>query len=453
MDPYLDLVDGWLIEDKSAPRKQRHTARRIYQRLVDEEGAELAESTVRRYVRIRKLELGLATDEAFCPQIHLPGQDAEVDWGEAEVILAGERVTVNLFLMRSSFSGASFCWASQHATQQAFLHAHTLAFEFFGGVFHRLRYDNLSSAVKKVLRGRRRIEADRFTAMRSHHLFESEFTTPGIKGAHEKGGIEGEVGRFRRRHLVPVPQLESIGELNRMILAGSESDLDRRIIGKDNPTGEDLIRERDLMLTLPDGPFDSSETSRVRVDRNSLVTVRQNRYSVPVGLVGLAVDARIGAKRVSVFHRGKEVASHERLFGRHETRVRLDHYLELLSQKPGALKGSLALSQERAAGRFPESFELFWAALEKRHGRSQAARQMVEVLMLCRTHDVWEVAEATAEALEAGAIEARAVEVMLNGKTPAEAARNITELAPALRLHDRPPPALTDYDKLIGAGR
>ena len=143
IDPYRQVIDQWLIDDRTAPRKQRHTARRIYQRLVDEEGAKLAESTVRRYLRIRKAELGLATDEAFCPQVHLPGQDAEVDWGEAEVVLAGERQKVQLFFMRSSFSGASFCWASKLSTQQAFLHGHTLAFEFFGAVFPRIRYDNL----------------------------------------------------------------------------------------------------------------------------------------------------------------------------------------------------------------------------------------------------------------------------------------------------------------------
>ena len=191
----------------------------------------------------------------------------------------------------------------------------------------------------------------------------------------------------------------------------------------------------------------------MRVDRKSLITVRQNRYSVPVALVGLRLSARTGAERVTVFHRGKEVASHERLFGRHQTRARLDHYLELLRQKPGALEGSLALSQERAAGEFPESLELLWQEITKRHGSSEAARQMVEVLMLCRSRDPQEVARAAATALTAGAIEGRAVEVMLRGKDPEVIPGKLAGLSPALTLHDRPPPDLTPYEQLIAVNR
>ena len=161
-----------------------------------------------------------------------PGVEAEVDWGEALVVLGGVSVKVHLFVMRASFSGAAFCQASLVETQQAFLELHVQAFEWFGGVFAEIRFDNLSSAVKKVLKGRRRVETDRFVALRSHYLFASQFTTPGLEGAHEKGGVEGEVGRFRRNHLVPVPQLRDLAELNAMLLAGCEADLGRRIDGR-----------------------------------------------------------------------------------------------------------------------------------------------------------------------------------------------------------------------------
>ena len=138
--------------------------------------------------------------------VHEPGVEAEVDWGEAEVVIAGQRCRVYLFLMRACFSGAGFVIAFERESQQAFLEAHVEAFEFFGGVFAVVRYDNLRSAVKQVLRGRRRAEADRFVALRSHYLYECAFTRPGKQGAHEKGGVEGEVGRFRRNHLVPFPR-------------------------------------------------------------------------------------------------------------------------------------------------------------------------------------------------------------------------------------------------------
>lgn len=187
LGPYRAVIDGWLEADRQAPRKQRHTARRIYQRLVDEHGADVAESTVRQYVRARKRAMGWPVSEVFVPQVHAPGMEAEVDWGEAEVVLAGVATMVHLFVMRASFSGAAFCQASLVETQQAFLELHAEAFEWFGGVFSSLRFDNLKSAVKKVLKGRRRVESDRFVALRSHYLFASQFTTPGLEGAHEKG--------------------------------------------------------------------------------------------------------------------------------------------------------------------------------------------------------------------------------------------------------------------------
>src|SRR3954452_18240920 len=137
--------------------------------------------------------MGWPVGEVFVPQVHAPGIEAEVDWGEAQVDIAGARTKVHLFFMRASFSGAAFCQASLVETQQAFLELHVDAFEWFGGVFERLRFDNLTSAVKQVLRGRRGVGTGRVVPLRSHYLFASEFTTPGLPGAHEKGGVEGEV--------------------------------------------------------------------------------------------------------------------------------------------------------------------------------------------------------------------------------------------------------------------
>jgi transposase len=184
--------------------------------------------------------MGWPVGEVFIPQVHAPGIEAEVDWGQAQVDLAGVPTKVRLFLMRASFSGAAFCQASLVETRQAFLELHVEAFEWFGGVFERIRFDNLTAAVKQVLKGRRRVETDRFVALRSHYLFEAQFTTPGIAGAHEKGGVEGEVGRFRRNHLVPVPVVASLAELNALLLAGCEADLRRRIVGRGRDGRRDM---------------------------------------------------------------------------------------------------------------------------------------------------------------------------------------------------------------------
>jgi transposase len=449
---YRELIDEWLIADQLAPKKQRHTSKRIWKRLVDEHGVEVAETTVRDHVRKRRRELGLTVGEVFVPQVHVPARTAEVDWGEADVDLVGARTRVHLFHMRSSFSGAAFTMASPVESQQAFLEGHAQAFDWFGGVFAEVRYDNLGSAVKKVLRGRRRVETDRFIAMRSHYLFDSIFTTPGIEGAHQKGGVEGEVGRFRRNHLVPVPTIGSIEQLNRLLADASEQDLRRRIAGRPVTVAEQLAVERPMLRALP-APFDATETTTVRVDAKALVTIRQNRYSVPVALAGLRVNAAIGATEIRISHRDREVARHERLHGKYGTRATLDHYLELLARKPGALARSLPLAQERDRGNWPVTFDELWTALRARWGESEADKQMVDVLMLCREHGPATVELAVRGVLAAGAIDGRAVGVLARRTSPIVAAARLDGLEARLQAHDRPEPDLSGCDRLIGGAR
>lgn len=448
---YRPLIDEWLLADREAPRKQRHTAKRIWQRLVDEQGAEVAETTVRDYVRRRRRELGDPVDEVFVPQVHEPGVEAEVDWGEAIVEIAGQRRKVYLFVMRACFSGAAFVIAFERQTQQAFLEGHVEAFRFFGGSFAVIRYDNLRAAVKQVLRGRRRVEQDRFVALRSHYLYESVFTRRGKEGAHEKGGVEGEVGRYRRRHLVPVPRVGSLKQLNDLLEDGCFAELDRRIAGRDQTVRDALRLERRALRELPFEDFDPSEQASPRVDAKALVTIRQNRYSVPVGLVGLRVAARIGAAEIVISHGGRPVARHARLHGRYQTSARLDHYLELLQRKPGALKGSLPLRQEREQGRWPGSFDQLWQQIEQRYGASEAARQMVEVLLLVRELGPERVELAVRGALAAGAHDGRAVAVLARrGERPAPPP--LPGLPEQLQATRRPQPTLTNYDALLSHG-
>jgi transposase len=449
---YRALIDGWLEADRDAPGKQRHTARRVWQRLVAEHGAQVSERQVSRYVRQRRRALG-EVGEAFVPQVHEPGVEAEVDWGQAQVVLGGQRTRVHLFHLRLCHSGAAFAAAFLNETQQAFLEAHAEAFAFLGGVPALVRYDNLGSAVKQVLKGRRRVETDRFVALRSHFLFESAFTLAGIAGAHEKGGVEGEVGRFRRRHLVPVPDVASLAELNARLRAGCEHDLVRRIAGHPDTVGEALARERPLLRALPEEPAQTAEQTTPRVDAKALVTVRQNRYSVPVGLAGLRVLATIGAGEITISHAGREVARHDRLVGRFGVAARLDHYLELLQRKPAALVGSIALHQERERGAWPGCLDELWARITERYGPSEAARQMVDVLMLAREHGPAQTELAVRGALAAGAHDGRAVAVLARRtQTQPIPPAPLTCLAPRLTAHARPAPDLTDYDQLLATG-
>ena len=248
LGPVTGFIDAILAADATAPRKQRHTARRIHQRILAElPGCAVAESTVRNQVRLRR-RAGEARP-TFVPQSYAWGSEAQVDWYEAVADLAGDRVKLQVFCMRSMASGAAFHLAYPRATQQAFLDAHEHAFAWFGGVFRVLRYDNLTSAVRKVLRGQRRDETVRFVAFRSHWRFEAQFCTPAA--AHEKGGVEGEIGYFRRNHWVPVPSAGDLDELNAMLLAGCRASEQRRIDGRELSIGEALAIERDHLLPLP----------------------------------------------------------------------------------------------------------------------------------------------------------------------------------------------------------
>jgi transposase len=169
VDPYAELIDSWLEADREVPRKQRHSARRVWQRLVAEHGATVSEVTVSRYVARRRAELGLDRVEVAVPQAHLPGAEAEVDFGEFHAMITGALIKVWLFVLRLSCSGRAFHAAFATQAQEAFLEGHVLAFEQFGAVPARVRYDNLKPAVVRVLKGRDRAESERFIALRSHY--------------------------------------------------------------------------------------------------------------------------------------------------------------------------------------------------------------------------------------------------------------------------------------------
>ena len=256
LGPYTQVIDEWLVADREVPRKQRHTARRIWQRLVAEHGAGVAEVTVSRYVARRRAGLGLEQVQVMVPQAHAPGAEAEVDFGEFHAVVAGVLAKLWMFVLRLSCSGRAFYVAFATQAQEAFLEGHVLALEYFGAVPGRVRYDNLKPAVIRVLRGRDRAESERFIALRSHYGFDSFFCAPGPEGAHEKGGVEGEIGRFRRRHLVPVPAVASLAALNQLIAAAGMVDDGRVITGRSVTIAAAFADEQLAMAPLPAEPFD-----------------------------------------------------------------------------------------------------------------------------------------------------------------------------------------------------
>lgn len=442
----IPFIDGIVESDRKAPRKQRHTAHRIYVRLRREmPEVQVAESTVRRYVRERKAAVGLLGREVCVPQSYAWGSEGQVDWYEGWADLDGERRKTCVFCMRSMASGAGFHRAYPHANQQAFLEAHELAFAYFGGVFRVLRYDNLKSAVKKILRGHQREETTRFIAFRSHWGFEAEFCTPGE--GHEKGGVEGAGGQFRRNYLVPVPQVRDLEELNLLLAAGAQEEESRVIADRAQSIGAGMLVERGHLLPLAPEGFDLASLHFPAVNGSGCVRVLTNFYSAPLP-VGSSVEVKVYAAYVEIWHGGKCMARHERCYGRHKKVLELEHYLDVLVKKPGALAGSTALEQCRAQGRWPASYDRFWEVLRQRQGKQEGTRAMIDVLLLARAHGPERVRQAVEEALQFGCSDVGAVRYQLSAAVREAQPMAAPAQIGALNRYDRPQPRLEDYDRL-----
>ena len=442
----IPFIDEVLESDRKAPRKQRHTAHRIWMRLGRElPSAAVAESTVRGYVRQRKIAMGLAGHEIFVPQSYQFGGEAQVDWYESWAEFDGESRKTYEFCMRSMASGGAFHRAYPHATQQAFLEAHELAFAHFGGVFRVLRYDNLKSAVKKILRGHQREETARFIGFRSHWGFASEFCTPGE--GHEKGGVEGEGGQYRRNYLTPVPKVRNLEELNQLMAAGSLEEQNRVIAGRSQTIGAGMIAEREHLLPLAEEGFDLASLHFPQINASGCAKVLTNFYSAPLP-VGNSVEVKVYSSYVEIWHQGRRVARHERCYERHQKVLELDHYLDALLKKPGALSGSTALEQCRAQGRWPASYDRFWRAAGEREGRQAGTRVMIDVLLLSREYGAARVRQALEAALEMGCANLGAVHYFLRIDHREQAPTAHPADIGALRRYDRPQPSLEAYEQL-----
>jgi transposase len=447
MGPLIEFIDAILEGDRMAPRKQRHTAHRIWHRIVAERPEyKVAEVTVRQYVRERKRELGWAKRTTCVPQSYQIGQEGQVDWYEAWAELSGEQVRLQVFSMRSMASGAAFHRAYHRATQQAFLEAHEHAFNYFHGVFEVLRYDNLKAAVKKILRGYRREETARFIAFRSHWRFRSEFCSP--YEAHEKGGIESEAGYFRRNHWVPLPKARDLEDLNAQLLTACHADERRQIAAQSKPVGALMIEERAHLLPLAEHSFDLADISFPRVDGLGCVRVRTNLYSAPVD-VGKTIEVRLYPGCVEIWHEGRCLARHERCYERNQQVLDLEHYLDVLERKPGALAGSKPLAAWRQRGLWPESYDRLLSELIDRHGRQSGTRQMIQVLGLIKEHGHRRLRAAVEEALALGCSDVAAIRHLAEAADLMRARSTIVELG-ALSRYERPQPSLNDYDALLG---
>lgn len=326
-DEVIAFVRKCLEEDaRCHSKKQHHTAKRIYDRLVEECGFVGGETTIRRLVS----QLREKSQEAFVPLAFPAGDAIQIDWGEATIYLKGVKTVVNLFCARMCYSCAPIVFAYRRQNEESFLDALVRVFQYFGGVPRRVIFDNGKVAVKDGFGAHARKQAG-YTALSAHYGFEAVFCNPA--SGNEKGLVEGLVGYIRRNVCVPVPRVDSMEELNAALEKKCKSYLSHHVRGKDASVGELFAQDRRMLYPLPGYPFDPCKRASGRVDRYSTIRFDTNSYSVPVCYCGREVSIKASPEKVSIYLGGDCIAQHCRCLEKKHSIYALEHYLPLLEKK------------------------------------------------------------------------------------------------------------------------
>jgi transposase len=447
LGPYKARIQELVAESRRMPRKQRYTGDKIFE-IIQQEGYQGAASTVRGYVA--QCRQDLHRPKVFLPLEFEPGQDAQVDWGEAFVYLAGQKITVQVFVMRLNYSRVRFVMAFPFQKQEAFFEGHVQAFHFFGAVPRRISYDNLKTAVYRILEGRKRQEQERFVTFRSYYLFESFFCTPG-KG-NEKGGVESDMGFCRRNFLVPLPRVDSFEELNAHLRQECLDATQRRIRGQPTNIAGAWERERPHLLPLPERDFPCCVSRPVKANSYSQVTYETNRYSVPPAYAGRQLVLRAFPFRIEVLHLDQVIVSHPRCFGREEDVLDPLHYLEILEQRPGAFDYTAPMKRWRE--RWPPVYETLLEQLREKWPEGRGVREFIRILRLHREYKADLIEKAVRQALDIGCAHFDGVSLCLRRIDQPEEMPGLLDLQefPGLIEVGKQPVDLGVYDQLL-AGR
>jgi len=443
LGPYLKIIDQWLKSDKQRPKKQRHTAVRVFNRLKQEHDFQGAEATVRRYVREAKLRLGVGTPQVFIPSDPQAGVEAEVDWGQGIAILGGVETRLKFFCMRSKFSGKHFVRCYPCERQQALFDGHIQGFSFFDGVFPILIYDNLTTVVQKILRGKNRILQESYDKFRGYYNFIPRFCNRGQ--GHEKGGVEGLVGYARRNYMVPVPKADSLEDLNRKLLQDCLSYGDHRIAGREHTVNELYEKEKRHLLSIPDIPFSNLEISSGKADKYATVVVDKNRYSVPASYAYFKINIVLYVARVEIFYGSKKIASHERLYGNNKWSLLPEHYLELIQQRPQAFESARPIRQWRKS--WPFCLERLLDKFCQKQGHTKGIKDFISVLMFYKDHAAGDIESAVEKALSLNVSSSQAVKhVLINKEDHCDLSFSALDNWQTL-----PPPDVSIYEQIGGA--
>ena len=420
------MIDAILEEgDSKVPRKQRHTAKRIFERLKDEYGFDGQYTIVKDYVRERRRR----TQEMFVPLSHPPGH-AQCDLGEAVAIVGGVERKVHYFVLDLPHSDGCFVKADPAETTEAFLDGHAAAFAFLGGAPQSILYDG------------RRQRTRAFTELQSHYLFEDRFGRPG-KG-NDKGKVEGMVGYARRNFLVPVPRVESFAALNAHLEQRCLERMDATLRGHTETIGQRMERDLDALLPLPAVPYDACDQRASRVSSLSLVRYRTNDYSVPVAYAHRDVLVKGYVDQVLISCGAEVIARHPRSYEQDDFVFDPIHYLPLLERKTAALDRAAPLQGRE----LPEEYRTLRRLLEARTGR-RGKREFVPVLRLLEHFAHQEVHHAVPDALQLGAISFDAVKHLLLCRIEGRPPRLDLDLYPYLPRVSVKTTRATDYMALL----
>lgn len=382
LDPFTDIIDVYLKDDKNQPKKQRHTAKRIFERIRDEHGYEGGYTIVKDYVR----EQHLSSREMFVPLSHQPGH-GQADFGEAIAVIGGVKLKVHYLCVDLPQSDDLFVKAYPAETMEAFCDGHNSAFSYFGGVPQSMLYDNTKLAVARIEANGKRKYTRKFDELLSHYLFEARFGRPG-KG-NDKGKVEGLVGYTRRNFLVPIPRFDSFDSLNKWLEEQCRKRRGQQLRSHKETIGDRFERDKQVFLPLPTFPYDACDKIDTRVNSLSLVRYKTNDYSVPVAYGHRDVQVSAYVHEVAISCGTEEIARHKRSYDREDFVFDPLHYLSLIERKIGSLDQAAPLQNWD----LPDEFSTMRSLMESRMGK-KGKREYVQVLRLIETFKLQDVQSA-----------------------------------------------------------
>ncbi len=397
----LPIIQQILEDDRGAPKKQRHTAWRIFQRLKTEHQFTGGYTIVKDAVRDWKQQ----HQEVFLPLAHPPGE-AQVDFGTATVQLDGVDTKVAMFVMTLPYSGAMFVQVFPRECSETFLEGHRRAFEYFGGVPRRISYDNSAIAVIEVGQGRQRKLTREFLRLQSCYLFREHFCL--VRRANEKGHVERLLGTARRNFLVPVPNVSSLEVLNESLVEACRTDLAHHTRGKSGTKEELLSEDQAAFLPLSKQPFEARRITQASADSQSLVRFDTNSYSVPVRYAHRQITVVATVEEVRLVYQDQLIARHRRCWQKEQYLFEPVHYLALLERKPGGLDHARPLENWS----LPECFALLRRRLEAQHG-SPGTREFIRVLRLLESFTLPQLSDAVNYALDLDVIDPDSIRVIV----------------------------------------